>query len=92
MSQNGKGSRKRERGALFQRLDFQAVNLAMLKICFLFGNVAIKKNLFLQSTKSNSVLFCFDFRDVSVVYGSSQVRGQMGGAAAGLHHTQCHGI
>jgi len=33
------------------------------------------------------VLFCLLFRATPMAYGSSQVRGQIGAAAAGLHHS-----
>ena len=35
------------------------------------------------------VLFCFVFFAAASAYGRSQVRGQSGAAAAGLHHSNC---
>ena len=36
--------------------------------------------------------FCFFFRTTPMAYGGSQARGQIGAAAAGLHHSHSHTI
>ena len=46
--------------------------------------VALKKK---KAHNNHYFLFFFFFRAASVVYGSSQARGQIGTAAASLHHS-----
>jgi len=41
----------------------------------------------LRKFSSAFVLFCFVFRAAPVAYGSSQARGHIRAAAAGLHHS-----